>query len=135
LYENHKIFFGSRWERLGAQIDRKYFRKFIGRIFATAVANILRLKVYDTQCGAKLFRAEIVELLFSEKFVSKWFFDVELLYRYQLAVGKKVLMANVVEVPLRTWNHISGSKLKFKDFVSAPFELFKIYRFYKNRNK
>ena len=78
----HEIVMGSRISRLGSQINRKMMRHYLGRIFATFTSIILDLKVYDTQCGAKLFSRKVVKPLFHAPFISKWFFDVELLARY-----------------------------------------------------
>ena len=72
---------GSRILRLGASIHRSVFRHYFGRVFATVASNILNISVYDTQCGAKLFRTEHAGLIFSEHFISRWFFDVELFAR------------------------------------------------------
>lgn len=56
------IILGTRVKLLGnTQIKRKIYRHFIGRIFATIVSFILKIQVYDTQCGAKLIRKDIAE--------------------------------------------------------------------------
>jgi dolichyl-phosphate beta-glucosyltransferase len=76
---------------------------------------VLRLSVYDTQCGAKLFRATpALEAAVAEPFLSRWIFDVELLGRLMTgAAGAPALTEEqVVEEPLLSWRDVPGSKLR-----------------------
>jgi dolichyl-phosphate beta-glucosyltransferase len=125
----HKIIIGSRIARLGANVDRKMLRHYLGRIFATSIANILRIRIYDSQCGAKLVQADIVERIFTEPFISRWFFDVEVFFRFIKKMNGT--SKDILEVPLRAWREIGGSKLKLSDFFKAPYELWRINRYYR----
>lgn len=116
---------GSRVAMLGRQIQRRWRRHLLGRIFATAASFVLRIPVYDTQCGAKLFRiTPQTTALFRERFESQWIFDVEVLSRFvRLPRGE----ATIYEYPLERWHEVAGSRLKVKDFGVAAIDLAKIY--------
>jgi dolichyl-phosphate beta-glucosyltransferase len=123
------ILMGCRIKRLGTKVERKATRHFFGRIFSTFASIILKLPVYDTQCGAKLFRSDMDEL-FKEKFITKWLFDVELLARFRNTYGTDACLNNILEVPLNVWEDKGDSKLKFTHILKVPFELLKIRRKY-----
>lgn len=95
--------FGSRVSRLGGRIERSLLRHLFGRVFATAASIALKVKTYDSQCGAKLFRREVVGRAFGEPFVSRWIFDLEIVLRLE--------KANVIEYPVSEWIDVKGSKL------------------------
>lgn len=125
--------FGSRVKLLGRHIERNLFRHYLGRIFATCVSIVLNLPIYDSQCGAKMFRASRdLEKLIAKEFRSKWIFDVELLARlkkYRKKRKKKSLNETVYEVPLKTWVDVKGSKLEGKDFIWAVIDLLIILKY------
>lgn len=119
---------GSRVALLGVAIDRHPSRHYLGRLFASCVSLVLRERVYDTQCGAKLFRAsEALAAALADPFLSRWAFDVELLGRL-LAAG-----ATVVEVPLRHWTDVPGSKLRPGAMIGAAADLVRIDRDLRSR--
>src|SRR5262245_55638563 len=133
-----EVIIGSRVKLLGRRIDRRASRHYLGRVFATSVSMALGLDVYDTQCGAKLFRVSpSINALFSEPFHSRWIFDVEIIARLiQNRRGKELPQAeNVIyEFPLMNWRDVPGSKLKYSDFFKASWELTRIYRIYLRGN-
>ncbi|MCR4965245.1 MAG: glycosyltransferase [Bacteroidales bacterium] len=122
---------GLRLARLGAHIKRKNVRHYLGRCFATTVSMVLHVPVYDTQCGAKLFKSDKVTLLFEQPFITKWLFDVELLARYIKFFGISHAKDNIYEYPLWSWEDVDGSQVKAKDFLKGPYELWKIKKAYK----
>ena len=107
----------------------------MGRVFATAASLVLRLPVYDTQCGAKLIRVSpATRGLFAQPFRANWVFDVELLARFLQSYPKKTGFSaadSIYEIPLVEWRDVEGSKVKARDFFKSFFELFAIYRTYR----
>lgn len=100
---------GSRVAMLGADIRRSAVRHYRGRLFATAGSLVLGVAVYDTQCGAKVFRVtDELRAALARRFVSRWAFDVELLGRLLRSPGYE---ARSVELPLRVWREPGGSKV------------------------
>ena len=122
--------FGARVKLLGRNIQRHLLRHYLGRCFATTVSLLLQLPIYDTQCGAKLFRItpELKQVL-TEPFRSRWIFDVEILARFlALHKGDPLPLRNeIYEYPLPVWTDVAGSKVGSLDFFRALGELAGIY--------
>ena len=122
------IVFGTRVGLLGRQIERKPSRHYLGRVFATAASIVLSLPVYDTQCGAKLFRVnDVNRSLFATRFLSRWIFDIELVARY---CRERSGLVGIYEQPLDQWRDVGESKVRPIDFVRAAGEMLIIYRTY-----
>ena len=123
---------GARVRLLGRAIERRALRHGLGRLFATAAAAVLKLPVYDTQCGAKLFRAtQRVQRAFAHPFCTRWIFDVELIARLLTDAGDGSSADEWIhELPLNEWRDVAGSKLKSTDFLRAARQLVDIYRRY-----
>lgn len=125
-----EVVFGARVALLGRRIVRRPLRHYLGRVFATVASNVLSLPVYDTQCGAKLFRnGATARALFGEPFVTSWVFDVELLARLialRRREGGTPVAECVRELPLLQWVDVAGSKVRGTDFFRAVGELLRI---------
>lgn len=127
--------FGSRIARVGSTIDRKRYRFLIGRTVATFISIALDLKVYDTQCGCKIFTRQLASKVFDRPFISKWLFDVELIFRLYEVYGKRDSINHMVEVPLIRWIDRGDSKVKFTYVFKLFFDLKKIKKQYKHTKR
>jgi glycosyltransferase involved in cell wall biosynthesis len=123
--------FGSRVAILGVRIERKLHRHLIGRVIATFISNILHLMVYDTQCGAKLFRRPLAVRVFEKPFITRWLFDVEILARIIGMYGRDGIEEVVVEVPVRSWIDKGGSKISWTYGFRVLYDLMRIRNHYK----
>lgn len=134
LEDDVEIVLGARVKLLGHVVDRKPVRHQAGRVAATMASWLLRLPVYDTQCGAKLFRVTPhTRALFAEPFSTRWAFDVEILARWMGThpeVDRAVIHRFLVEQPVSRWKDVPGSKVRLTDFLGAPLDLWRIRRRY-----
>lgn len=126
-----EMIFGSRVRLLGHAIHRRAVRHYLGRCFATLVSIMLEMPVYDTQCGAKLFRVTLdFSKILASSFQSRWIFDVEILARFIALRGDDPQSAlnAVYESPLPQWQDVAGSKVGPLDFLVAFRDLLRIRR-------
>jgi glycosyltransferase involved in cell wall biosynthesis len=129
-----EVLLGSRVQLLGRSIERSPWRHYLGRVFATAASLTLRLAVYDTQCGAKLFRVtQEIRELFAEPFCTDWIFDVELIARFirpRRGAQRSGSEQAIREVPLEQWRDVAGSKVGPLDFFRGMRDLWRVHRRY-----
>ena len=131
LLDAYDVVIGARVQLLGRDIRRNRARHYVGRVFATVVSLALGMPVYDTQCGAKLFRVtpELRSVL-ARPFLSRWIFDVELIARMvreRRQSGGPPVEQSSYELPLMKWTDVPGSKLRGADFFTAAWDLGQIY--------
>lgn len=129
-----KIVSGSRISRMGANITKESARKIISLSINFIIRKILKMDFKDTQCGAKIFSKDVIEIAFGEKFVTQWIFDVEIFKRMSIHFGLKKAKAMLCEQPLKRWIHADGSKLSMKDSVKIVGQLAQIAWVYRSKN-
>lgn len=135
-HQNSQMVCGSRIRRMGANIQRTQFRHYIGRIVATVAGLIIvKIPVYDTQCGAKIFTVELARSIFKDSFMSRWLFDMEIYCRSIIILGYENSLKSIYEFPLNEWKHVGHSKITFKAMLNVPFEMIKIYLKYSSEMK
>ncbi len=80
------------------------FRELGGRFFNLMVQLGTGMRLWDTQCGFKLFRRDAARAVFQRLQLERFGFDVEALFIAQR------LGFRIVEEPVR-WNHVDGTKV------------------------
>ena len=123
----YDIVIGSR-DIKGAILDppQPFYRRFVGKIFRFARDIICDLwGIYDTQCGFKCFKKEVVEAIFPKLKIERFAFDVEILLLARMYGFK------IKEIPVY-WRNDPESKVKLKSAIKMGLDLFKI-RWYQLR--
>ncbi len=118
LHESYDIIFGSR--AMGAKLEARFYRKFLGRVFNLFVKLLLFPNVKDSQCGFKLINLKTARDVVQKIQETGFSFDLELLH---LAHLKGLTFK---EVPIE-WHHVDGSKINvLTDGVKMLGSIFKI---------
>lgn len=94
-------------------------RIIASRIFNLWIKSLFIMPYKDTQCGAKLFRKEAIDKIIDELTITKWAFDVDLLYRL------KKNGFRIKEIPT-VWSDKEYSKINF--LKSGPLMALSILR-------
>jgi len=103
----------------------------VGRL-ATVISKSLKLSIYDSQCGCKIFNPHLANKIFDHPFLSKWLFDVEIFFRAIKIFGKENIKKHIKEIPLREWVDTPDSKVSPWYFFRLWWDLYKISKNYKN---
>lgn len=118
--------YGSRGKGEG-QIERNLFRNIFSKMVKMVILFILGLPIEDTQCGAKVFKRDIIPLAYNKPFLTRWLFDVEIFLRLKKHFGREVVLNTTYEQPLDRWVHMDDSKLGMKDAIQIPLMLLNIW--------
>lgn len=121
LKDNYDIAIGSRALKESKIISpQKKVREGAGKLFNVLVQWLLLPGIYDTQCGFKCFKKEVVKDIFSKTKICGFSFDVEALY-----IAKK-LGYNIKEVPVMWENSLPSRVNILKHPLQMILELVKI---------
>lgn len=105
----------SRWFKESVVEPRQPLkRRVVSRIFNLMVRTLFGLKIWDTQCGAKVVRGEIVKEILPELGLTRWAFDVDLLFQVRRR-GHRITERPTV------WRDVGGSQLRI---ARASMEMF-----------
>ncbi|MBQ7449906.1 glycosyltransferase [bacterium] len=116
---------GVRLRLAGHNVQRSNIKSFIQKIIATMGSVLFSPKVSDTQCGAKMFRSDVLKPAVKDAFSVKWLFDQELLTRLSRLPqnrGKNWLY----ELPLSQWLDVGGSHVKKSDYIKCLKDYFRL---------
>ena len=93
----------------GAQILKRQpvLRRILSKGFNIFCNVLFHLEIKDTQCGAKVFKKEVIEKVISKLKLTGFEFDTELLWR----IKKEGF--SIKEVPI-AWKHINKSSFSLK---------------------
>ncbi|HTR04067.1 MAG TPA: dolichyl-phosphate beta-glucosyltransferase [Thermoanaerobaculia bacterium] len=117
----HPVAIGSRaLEQALVRKRQPFYRQLMGRTFNRLVRLLTVHGIGDTQCGFKLFRADVARELFRDARVDRFAYDVEILY---LAQRRGIPIA---EVPV-VWINSPESKVAVvRDSLRMLADLFRI---------
>ncbi|ADT83862.1 dolichyl-phosphate beta-glucosyltransferase [Thermococcus barophilus] len=115
INKGYDVIIGSRWlPESKVTIPQPLIRRILSRGFNLLVRLLFNLNIRDTQCGAKVFRREVIESAIPYIKIGGFAFDVELLYI------AKTMGFKIKEEPIE-WHNEKESKLNLKSVVPRMF--------------
>ena len=115
---DHPIVIGSK-RAPGSDLEYPPVRRFLGGLGQKLIALFVVSGFHDTQCGFKLFRADVARELFARQRIDGFGFDFEVLFlarKYDHAVR---------EVPVRCAHQLGGS-VRLKSYWTVLTEIFAV---------
>ncbi len=104
----------NRWHPASHITPQPWRRRAASRVFNALVRLFFRLPISDTQCGAKAMRREMLERILPHLGLTRWAFDVDLLFQVRRAGG-------VIREAPTVWHDEAGSRLRI---VRASLDMF-----------
>jgi len=105
---NYDGIIADRWHKKSVVAKQTFLRRFLSRSYNFIVRCLFLLPYRDTQCGAKVFRKDILEKNIHKIVSSQWNFDVALLFCLRKESG-----ARIKSIPT-IWIDKEASKVNIK---------------------
>ena len=124
INKENMIYFASRNHPI-SQVKKIKSREIIGAIFRFAISLMFNVKISDTQCGFKLYKANIAKKIFSKIKTKGYMHDLE------ICIISKKMKLTINELPV-IWEHKTQGKISFfKDSIKIILSLMmiKFYRY------
>ena len=86
------------------EVSQPVYRVMMGKVFNLIVQAVLLPGIWDTQCGFKLFRADVARPVFASLSTDGFGYDPEVLYHARKRGVK------IAEVPV-TWRNSAPTKV------------------------
>ena len=120
--ENFEIAIGSREAPGSVRYNEPGYRHWGGRGTNLLIRWFALPRLRDTQCGFKMFRADIAEDIFGYQSITNWSFDIEVLYIARLRGYQ------IIEIPI-PWYFNPETKLNpVRDALNMAADIFTIRR-------
>ena len=105
--KNSQGIIADRWDKRSKVDPQTFFRRILSRGFNLIVRSLFFIPHRDTQCGAKLFRKDLLKRILPKLGSSEWSFDVDLLFYARRERAK------IKSIPTM-WDDQKGSKVNWK---------------------
>ena len=116
IQKKDEAYFGARLHEQ-SNVKALLVRKIIGFLLHMLLILLFNIKLFDTQCGFKVFNSHYIKKIFRKLKCNGYAYDVEI----TLLLKKHHI--KIIELPLK-WKHKDGSKVNLiKDSIKIFFDL------------